>query len=317
MKKIYLFAVITVLGFCLRAQVIYTDIKDVTFTCNKKCGNNCYTYDCSKTYPLDLNNDGISDFIINTGSEVRKWDGGNGTYCCTNEFSNWVSIGALNDNSVLVNLGSAAAVMAGSDISSVSAWSTVVLGYFNLRSVYRDCGLSYSGLCGTIQNEGNWPNSTDRYLGLKMILNGNIHYGWARLSVFVDNSKALFKIKDYAYESTPERPINAGQIEPGVLRAKPAITSSSGEQSESTKLLVVPNPTSSSSTISFSLQRQEKVSLKIFDMNGRLISTIAEKDFAAGTHMLKWDAVNVGSGIYVLRMQARSYGETKKIIVAK
>src|SRR6187455_747170 len=127
MKKIYLLAAITLLGFYLQAQIVYTNIKDASFTCAQKCNHNCYEYNCSKTYPLDLNNDGTIDFNINTGCVVSKYDGGNGTYCCINGFSNWVSIGPAGGGGVLGTLGSAAAVMSGSDISSLSAWSGGVL----------------------------------------------------------------------------------------------------------------------------------------------------------------------------------------------
>ena len=83
------------------------------------------------------------------------------------------------------------------------------------------------------------------------------------------------------------------------------------------QLAVFPNPTTSSTSISFSLPQSETVSLKIFDMNGRLINAVAEKVFAAGEHQLKWDATNVRAGIYILKMQAGNYAETKKVIVVR
>lgn len=59
----------------------------------------------------------------------------------------------------------------------------------------------------------NWCNVTDKYLGLRFLIGANTHYGWARLDV----SKTLsypaswWILKDYAYNSTPDAPINAGQ----------------------------------------------------------------------------------------------------------
>jgi hypothetical protein len=305
-------------SFYLNAQIVYTDIKDVTFTCNKKCEKNCYDYDCSQTYALDLNNDGTPDFNINTGREVHKWDGGNGTYCCINGFSNWVLIGPLNDNSVLVTLGSAAAVMAGSDISSVSAWSAGVLGnfnLFNLRSVSRNCQFDILGGCGTIRSEFNWPNSTDRYLGLKIILNGQTYYGWARLNVIVDESKALFKLKDYAFNSTPGQSINAGDTGSG--SASKAAFNKEREDIAPSKLNVTPNPISSTATISFTLLHQEKVSLNLHDITGRLVNKVAEGEFKEGVHQLTLDTRNLNAGIYLLRMQTRETTQTQKLIIVK
>jgi len=85
----------------------------------------------------------------------------------------------------------------------------------------------------------------------------------------------------------------------------------------SSNLKIAPNPVSSSAIFSFSLPAAGKVSLKIFDMNGRLINAVAEKVFAAGEHQLKWDATNVRAGIYILKMQAGNYAETKKVIVVR
>ena len=45
---------------------------------------------------------------------------------------------------------------------------------------------------------------------LKFTVDGNVHYGWARLQVA--NDVTSFTIKDYAYESTPDQAINAGDI---------------------------------------------------------------------------------------------------------
>jgi type IX secretion system substrate protein len=312
---LYLLLVSILMGHPVKAQIVYTDIKDVTFTCNKKC-DNCYSYDCNKSYSLDLNNDGTTDFNINTGREVRNWDGGNGTYCCTYEFSNWVSIRTVNDNSVLVTLGSAAAVMARSDISSISAWSAAVLGNFNLRSVSRNCQLDYSGLCGTIRSEGNWPSSTDRYLGLKIILNGQTYYGWARLSVIVDESKASFKIKDYAYERTPGQTIHAGDTG-GASVAKPSISKEPEANATQIRLNIAPNPVSSNTTVSFTLLHQEKVSLNLYDITGRLVNKITEREFKEGPHLINLDTKNLIAGIYLLRLQSQSFIQTKKLVVLK
>ena len=70
--------------------------------------------------------------------------------------------------------------------------------------------------------------------------------------------------------------------------------------------------------ISIEIPKQEKSFTKnFFDMNGKLISTIAETAFAAGPHQLKWNGVHVKTGVYVLRLQAGNYIATKKLVVVK
>ena len=52
-------------------------------------------------------------------------------------------------------------------------------------------------------------------------------------------------------------------------------------------------------------------------MNGKLIGKIVETVFAAGEQQLNWNAANVNTGVYVLRLQAGNYVETRKLVVAK
>jgi len=55
----------------------------------------------------------------------------------------------------------------------------------------------------------NFQNLEDRYIGCKFTLGSNTHFGW--VSVSFDSNKTL-TVKDYAYESTPNTAINAGDI---------------------------------------------------------------------------------------------------------
>jgi hypothetical protein len=57
---------------------------------------------------------------------------------------------------------------------------------------------------------GPWVNVRGRYLGLKFLIKGKVHYGWARLNVTVGNSKITATLTGYAYETIPNRRIIAG-----------------------------------------------------------------------------------------------------------
>lgn len=72
---------------------------------------------------------------------------------------------------------------------------------------------------------------------------------------------------------------------------------------------------SQAAAISFSLDKPEKISVKIFDMTGRLVKTLADKSFEQGVHELQWDAAGVNAGIYIVQLITGSYRETKKISV--
>ena len=78
-----------------------------------------------------------------------------------------------------------------------------------------------------------------------------------------------------------------------------------------------PNPFNPTTTISFSLLSKSFVSLKVYDMLGREIATIASEEMSAGYHSRQWNAANMSSGIYFYRMQAGSYSETRKLVLLR
>ena len=82
-------------------------------------------------------------------------------------------------------------------------------------------------------------------------------------------------------------------------------------------ILVFPNPLSTSTTISFSLSQSEKVSLRIYDVTGRLVTTLSDGEMNEGAHQLVWNTEDVNAGIYFLRMEAGEYVQTEKISVIK
>jgi hypothetical protein len=57
---------------------------------------------------------------------------------------------------------------------------------------------------------GPWKDAHNRYLGLKFLVGGDTHYGWARLTVTAKGGIAA-TLTGYAYETIPNKPILSGQ----------------------------------------------------------------------------------------------------------
>jgi hypothetical protein len=70
---------------------------------------------------------------------------------------------------------------------------------------------------GVSRNSGTWQNVEYAYVGLKFLINGQVHYGWARIKfpypggIGYPGGDYYPSIYGYAYESTPNQPIAAGQ----------------------------------------------------------------------------------------------------------
>jgi hypothetical protein len=63
-----------------------------------------------------------------------------------------------------------------------------------------------------------------------------------------------------------------------------------------------PNPFNPSTLIGYDLPRDNHVSLEIFDLNGRLVKTLINGYFRAGKHQVAWNADQISSGIYLVRL---------------
>jgi hypothetical protein len=78
-----------------------------------------------------------------------------------------------------------------------------------------------------------------------------------------------------------------------------------------------PNPFNPVTTIQFNLPQNEYVTLKIFDVLGNEVATIASGEFNAGSHKIEFSADKLSSGIYLYRITAGKYTNVKKLQVLK
>ncbi|HEY3294143.1 MAG TPA: T9SS type A sorting domain-containing protein, partial [bacterium] len=82
-------------------------------------------------------------------------------------------------------------------------------------------------------------------------------------------------------------------------------------------LSVYPNPFNPTTTVSFSLVDAAKVKLTVYDVTGRVVSTLADKNYTAGTHTVLFDAASLPAGIYFTRIESASFTQTRKMALIK
>jgi len=78
-----------------------------------------------------------------------------------------------------------------------------------------------------------------------------------------------------------------------------------------------PNPFSTVTTVKIYLPENSNVSLKVFDVLGREIETLAEGTLSRGIHRLQWDAEEMASGVYYCRFTAGSHTETHSMVLIR
>lgn len=78
-----------------------------------------------------------------------------------------------------------------------------------------------------------------------------------------------------------------------------------------------PNPFNPVTTISYSIPYDEHVKLKVYDLLGRILSTLVDKPQKAGIHNIQFNANNLSSGVYIYRIEAGEYSSTKQMSLIK
>jgi hypothetical protein len=59
------------------------------------------------------------------------------------------------------------------------------------------------------------------------------------------------------------------------------------------------------------------VSLRIYDISGRLIESLIDEALEPGLYTVQWDAGNFASGMYFVRMETGSFASHQKIVLLK
>ncbi len=78
-----------------------------------------------------------------------------------------------------------------------------------------------------------------------------------------------------------------------------------------------PNPFNPKTTISFQIPEISFVNLSIYNITGKLVTTLVNGQIQSGLHTAQWDAKNVSSGVYFYKITTGKYSDTGKCILLK
>ena len=240
--------------FKINAQIIYTDvIPDSTISAT--------TQQFIARFNIDLNNDGTVDFYLkhfhpNVATSKAEF------YTMIAQEGEVLVDG--NDSPLALNLSD-------SIHSSLSFW-------------INKAGQSTSA---ALFMNANWVGKNDKYVGLRFKINSLWHYGWIRLSVLADTSAII--VKDYAYISSPNIAITAGQLpigNTGLSEVNQGIMS------------VYPNPTSGRMNVRLD-DSYQKVDVLIKDISGKVV--YSQTHYSIDNFYFE---IQESSGIYFLEVIA-------------
>jgi hypothetical protein len=78
-----------------------------------------------------------------------------------------------------------------------------------------------------------------------------------------------------------------------------------------------PNPFNSTTNIRFTIPNSQLVSIKVYDILGNEIATLVNEKLEGGMHQVTFNAGNLASGVYIYRLQADKFEDTKGFILMK
>ena len=78
-----------------------------------------------------------------------------------------------------------------------------------------------------------------------------------------------------------------------------------------------PNPFNPSTTIQFSVPKTSHVTIKIYNILGREVAALIDEEYQPGQYKVVFEAGQLASGLYVYRIQAGDFLETKKLMLLK
>jgi hypothetical protein len=78
-----------------------------------------------------------------------------------------------------------------------------------------------------------------------------------------------------------------------------------------------PNPFNPITTISFDLPAKSTVSLKVYDIIGKEVMTLADEEYEAGSYAVQADFTNLASGMYLYRIKSGTFTDVKKMVLMR
>lgn len=241
------------------AQIIYTDIiPDTTIIAAD---------DSWGTFSVDINQDSTEDYLLNHHNMLISMN------------YQKIEIGASHINAEILCDTSAGnyplSLPFGQSINS-----SIINWYYPVGWMVH---LNENG------TSGNWIGVTDQYLAVRIKLNGQWHYGWIRLDI--PTNAGSYTVKDFAYESIPDKAITAGDNGQTVIE----------DISIKPEIIIFPNPSNGK----FNIKSDCNINfIEIYNSHGeKIYSTSIKKqaineidisDSSKGIYFLKiYDGVNV------------------------
>lgn len=303
-------------------SLLYTSATNILLTKSTDGGIN-WSFINSNDYlgflSVSIFNDSVL-FVLDIDRNILKSiDGGNSFYIVdTTKSSNYPQVPKIIYDSDSTHIYRASYSFNGtSHIQSLfvsdnkgetDSWTKKYTGFNSITIDYSETGVLYIAEENKILISNNYGNSFSIFKNLDSTIvdiykkpGSNLLYAATRNDIFEITPTSTNSIKDILVSVDEEK---------NIIPSNFALYQN------------YPNPFNPSTTISYSIPILEtgyipSVQLKIYDVLGREITTLVNEEKPAGTYEVKFNAINLPSGIYFYRLQVGKFFETKKMILLR
>lgn len=250
------------------AQIVYNDINpDFTTTMSTAQGA------AMNLRPIDFNGDGAAEYTF----RWDDWGGGDWFMHMSQSIPNEM-------------------ILKGNAVNPYGGRFLQPLNFDEIIDSSRNWGNSFpQPFIGEGTTDANFLGLGDKYIGTKFNIMGNIYYGWVLVNFSLVNNARVLTVKSYAYNSTPNQSLRAGQT---TLLA-------TDETMMQENLDIYPNPVADVINLKNN---------KNYDLVMSVSSSLGQKVKKEATvENNKIDVSDLEKGVYYLELKNKENSETRKI----